>query len=50
MTRLLLLPGDLLCDAFVVPPASDHRQILRSYFNITIWGALAMAVALKITA
>ena len=47
MTRLFLLPGDLLCDAFgVPPPASDPRQILRSH--IMIWGALAMAVALKV--
>ena len=46
MTRLL--HGDLLRDAFGVPPASDHRQVLRSYFNIMIWGALATAVALKI--
>jgi hypothetical protein len=48
MTRLFLLPGDLLCDAFGVPLAKDHRQVLRSYFNIMIWCALAMAVALKI--
>ncbi len=48
MTRLILLPGDLLCDAFGVPPTSDHRQVLHSDFNIMIWGALAMTVALKI--
>ena len=48
MTRLFLLPGDLLCDAFGLKGESDHRQVLRSYFNMMIWGAIANAVALKI--
>jgi hypothetical protein len=48
MTRLLLLPGDLLCDAFAVPPESDHRQVLRSFFNMMIWGAVAVAIALQL--
>jgi hypothetical protein len=48
VTQLLLLPGDLICDAFGVPPRSDHRQILRSFFNVMIWGAVGTAVALKI--
>jgi hypothetical protein len=47
MTRLFLLPGDLLCDIFGVPPASDHRQVLRSFFNMMIWGAVAVAIALQ---
>jgi hypothetical protein len=48
MTRLFLMPGDLICDAFAVPQMSDHRQILRSFFNIMIWGAVGTGVALKI--
>jgi hypothetical protein len=49
MTRLLLLPGDLICDAMKVPVDSDHRQILRSFFNMMIWSALAIGVALRIS-
>jgi hypothetical protein len=48
MTQLLLLPGDLICDAFGVPPASDHRQILRTFFNTMIWGAVTTGAALRI--
>ena len=48
MTRLFLMPGDLVCDACGLPANSDHRQILRSYFNILIWGAVGTALALKI--
>lgn len=48
MTKLFLLPGDLICDAVGVPPRSDHRQILRSFFNIMIWGAVSVGVALKV--
>jgi hypothetical protein len=48
MIRLFLLPGDLACNAFGVPSESDHGAILRSYFNILIWGTLATAAALKI--
>jgi hypothetical protein len=48
MTRLIVLPGDLVCDALGMPAHSDHRQVLRSYLNIIIWGALGMAAALKI--
>jgi uncharacterized protein len=43
MTRLFLLRGDLICDAFGLPPLSDHRQILRSFFNIMIWALSARA-------
>ena len=45
MARLFLLPGDLICDALGLVGESDHRQILRTYFNILIWGALATYVA-----
>ncbi|MCV0369634.1 MULTISPECIES: hypothetical protein [Filomicrobium] len=48
MMRLFFLPGDLICDAFGVPAESDHRQVLRSFFNMMIWGALTVGVALKV--
>ena len=46
--RLFLLPGDLLCDAFGLVGESAHRQILRSFFNMMIWGAVSIGVALTI--
>ena len=49
MTRLLLLPGDLVCDACGLPAESDHRQVLRSFLNIMIWGAVCMAAALELS-
>lgn len=48
MTKLFLLPGDLLCDAFGLKGESDHRQILRSFFNMMIWGAISIGVTLKL--
>lgn len=48
MTKLLLLPGDLLCDAFGLKGESDHRQVLRSFFNMMIWGAISIGIALKL--
>lgn len=48
MTRLFLLPGDLICDGLGLAADSDHRQIMRSFFNMMIWGAVAIAVALQI--
>jgi hypothetical protein len=48
MTQLFLLPGDLLCNAFGLKGDSDHRQVLRSFFNMIIWGAISIAVALWI--
>jgi hypothetical protein len=48
ITRLFLLPGDLLCNVFGLTGDSDHRQILRSFFNMMIWGAMSIAVALKV--
>lgn len=47
MARLFLLPGDLVCDALGLEGDSDHRQILRTYANILIWGALATYVGMK---
>ncbi|MFM1815488.1 MAG: hypothetical protein RLZ98_2183 [Pseudomonadota bacterium] len=48
MLRLFLLPGDILCNAFGLRGESEHRQILRSFFNMMIWGAVAIAVTLWI--
>ena len=48
MINLFLLPGDLLCNAFGLKGESDHRQVLRSFFNMIIWGAISIAVALYI--
>jgi hypothetical protein len=48
MTKLFLLPGDLLCDAFGLVGESDHRQVLRSFFNMMIWGAITIAIALYV--
>ncbi len=49
MVRLFLLPGDLLCNAFGLAPEGEHRQVLRSFFNMMIWGAVAIAIALKVS-
>lgn len=47
MTKLFLLPGDLICNAFGLVGESEHRQVLRSFFNMLIWSAVAIAVTLK---
>lgn len=49
MVRLFLLPGDLICDALGLAAEGEHRQILRSFLNMMIWGAVAIAIALKIS-
>lgn len=48
MIRLFLMPGDLICDAFGLEGESDHRQVLRSFFNTMIWSAVGIGIALKI--
>ncbi len=48
MTQLFLPPGNLLCNAFGLKGDSDHRQVLRSFFNMVIWGAISIAAALWI--
>jgi hypothetical protein len=48
MITLFLLPGDLLCNAFGLKGESDHRQVLRSFFNMMIWGAVSIAITLTI--
>ena len=49
MTQLFLLPGDLLCQAFGLQAESDHKQVLRSFFNMMIWGAISIGIALKLS-
>jgi hypothetical protein len=49
IVRLFLFPGNKLCDAFGLVGESPHRQVLRSFFNMMIWGAVAIAVTLKLS-
>jgi hypothetical protein len=49
IVRLFLFPGDKLCDAFGLVGESAHRQVLRSFFNTMIWGAVAVALTLKVS-
>lgn len=48
MTRLFLLPGDLLCNAFGLKGDSEHRMVLRSFFNVMIWSAISIGLALTV--
>jgi hypothetical protein len=48
MLSLFLFPGNLVCDLAAIPPASDHRQILRSFINMMVWGAVSIGAALWI--
>jgi hypothetical protein len=48
MIAIFLLPGDFVCDLLKVPAQSDHRQILRSFFNMLVWGAVSIATVLTI--
>ena len=43
--KLFLFPGDLACDLAGLPKQSDHRQVLRSFFNTIFWGATATLLA-----
>ena len=47
--QLFLAPGDLICDLVGIARESDHRQILRSFLNTIIWGAVAVTVAVALT-
>ena len=49
MIKLFLLLGDLICNSFGLKGESEHRQVLRSFFNMMIWGAIGIAIALKVT-
>lgn len=49
MTKLFLLPGDLICRAVGLRDESEHKQVLRSFFNMMIWTAIGLAAMLAIT-
>ncbi len=49
MTRILLLPGDLVCDGVGLAQDSDSRLILRMFVNTIFWGAVGIAVALRLS-
>ena len=46
MTKLLLLPGGLICDAVGLTEDSDNRQILRMFLNTLNWGAIGVTIVL----
>lgn len=48
MTSIFLQPGDMICDWAGVPAESDHRQVLRSFINMIVWGAAAIWIALEL--
>ena len=48
MVRLFLMPGDLICNAVGLKGESANKQVLRSFFNMMIWGAVGLAVMLKV--
>lgn len=48
MIRLFLLPGDLICQAFGLKEESEHKQVLRSFFNMMIWSTVGIGVMLKV--
>ena len=46
MTKLILLPGSLICDVVGLTGDSDNRQILRMFLNTLIWGAAGVITIL----
>ncbi len=48
LLKLFLLPGNLMCDAFGLQGESEHRMVLRSFFNMMIWSAIGIGVLLKV--
>ena len=48
MSAAFLFPGDALCTLMGVPKNSDHRMILRSFFNMLFWGAVGTSVILGV--
>ena len=46
MSNVILYPGDRLCNLVGVPRGSDHRMILRSFFNMLVWGAVGTVAIL----
>lgn len=49
LVRAFLVPGDLVCDAAGLAAEGEHRQILRSFVNMMVWGAIAIAAALRVS-
>lgn len=43
MLSIFMFPGDIVCDLAGGPANSDHRQSLRSFINMMVWGAVAIA-------
>lgn len=48
MSAVFLFPGNTLCNMMGVPQNSDHRMILRSFFNMLFWGAIGSSAILAI--
>ena len=46
MTKLILLPGGLICDAVGLTEDSNNRQILHMFLNTLIWGAAGVITIL----
>jgi hypothetical protein len=47
MTRFILFPGDVVCSLVGLRGDSDHKQILRTFFNTLIWGAIGIVIVLN---
>lgn len=48
MARIFLFPGEFVCAALGMRVENDHRQILRTFVNILIWGIVATWIAVKL--
>lgn len=46
MLQLFLFPGDFVCDLSGIAQASENRQVLRSFINTMVWGAVASGAAI----
>lgn len=44
LLKAFLLPGDIVCDAAGVARESDHAQVLRSFVNMIVWGAVSVGL------
>ena len=47
MTWLILLPGNVVCSLVGLSHDSDHKQILRTFFNTLIWGAIGIIIVVN---
>lgn len=43
--RILLWPGNAVCDLFRVPKNADHRMLLRLWINLIIYTKIAGLIA-----